>query len=76
MRGAGQITSANVILLRKLEGDNPEDVGVEGRILEWILDKCGCVVWTRLIRFRLGTTVGCCKGDDELLRFHKRWEVS
>jgi hypothetical protein len=38
--------------------DHPEDLGVDGRILEWLIGKYDGRVWTGFTWFRIGTIGG------------------
>jgi len=48
-----------VFWLENLKGrDHSEDLGMNGRILEWILEKFGGNMWTGVIWLRIGTSDG------------------
>jgi hypothetical protein len=38
--------------------DHSEDLGVDGRISDWILEKWGWKLWTGFIWLRIGTSGG------------------
>jgi len=38
-----------------------ENLGIDGRILEWILEKLGGKLWTRFIWFWIGPMMGSCE---------------
>jgi hypothetical protein len=47
------------MLAENLKGrDHLEDLGIDGRILEWILGKQGGKVWNGFIWLRIGNNIG------------------
>jgi len=55
----GQIRNLYMVLVRKSkERDHSEDLGIDGRILKWILKKWDWRAWTSFIWLRIGIRVG------------------
>ena len=55
----GQIRNLYMVLVGKSkERDHSEDLGIDGRILKWILKKQNWRAWTSFIWLRTGIHVG------------------
>jgi hypothetical protein len=68
-----------IFWLENLTGkDHLEDLGVDGMILEWILEKYGGKMWSGCIRFRIGNQWQTLANAVMNLTFgfHERWEIS
>jgi hypothetical protein len=48
------------------ERDNSEDVGVDGKILQWILGKYDVKFWTECIWFTQKPLASCCEQGNKL----------